>query len=89
MSSHARLWRNYYVISEFDKAVLVRNNCNKCINECYREPSLMQYIAISISDAFHHFRSGRLIKASHSLFNINNFISFKASLCEMFAGGRV
>jgi len=76
-------------IDEFDKAVLVNNECNKCINECYREPSLMQFVAISISDAFHHLGRGKLIKASHSLFNINNAISLKASLGEMIAGGRV
>ncbi|MFQ5688425.1 MAG: radical SAM protein [Candidatus Scalindua sp.] len=76
-------------IDEFKGAVLVNNECNKCINECYREPSLMQFVAISISDAFHHFSRGKLIKASHSLFNINNVISLKASLGEMLAGGRV
>ena len=76
-------------IYDLSKAVLVKNDCNKCINECYREPSLMQFVAISISDAFHHLKYGRLIKASHSLFNINNFISLKASLSEMLAGGRV
>ncbi len=76
-------------IDEFNSAVLVNNECNICINECYREPSLMQFVAISISDSFHHFRRGQLIKASRSLFNTKNAISLKASLGEMFAGGRV
>ena len=76
-------------INEFDKAVLVNKDCNQCINECYREPSLMQFVAISISDSFHHFKNGRIIEASKSLFNTNNIISLKASFGEMLAGGRV
>ena len=76
-------------IDEFDKAVLVNNECNKCINECYREPSLMQFVAISISDAIHHMKSGQIIKASRALFKINNIISLKSSLEEILAGGRV
>lgn len=76
-------------IDEFDKAVLVNKDCNQCINECYREPSLMQFVAISISDSFHHFKNGRIIEASKSLFNTNNIISLKASFGEMLAGGRV
>lgn len=76
-------------IGEFDRAVLVRNDCNKCINECYREPSLMQFVAISISDAFHYIKSGHMIKATKTLLNTNNIISLKSSLVEMLAGGRV
>jgi len=76
-------------IDEFDNAVLLRSNCNECINECFREPSVMQFVAISISDAFHYIKSGRILKASRSLFNINNVISLKASLEEILAGGRV
>lgn len=76
-------------IGEFDKAVLVRKDCNKCINECYREPSLMQFVAISISDAFHYFKCGQMIKAAKTLSNTKNIISLKSSLEEMLAGGRV
>lgn len=76
-------------VDEFESAILTRNECNQCINECYREPSLMQFVAVSISDAMHHMKSGQIIKASRSLFNINNIISLKSSLEEMLAGGRV
>ncbi|ODS31588.1 MAG: Fe-S oxidoreductase [Candidatus Scalindua rubra] len=76
-------------INEFDEAVLVKKDCNKCINECYREPSLMQFVAISISDAFNYVKNGQMTKAARTLFNTNNIISLKSSLEEMLAGGRV
>ncbi|MFN3467121.1 MAG: radical SAM protein, partial [Candidatus Brocadiales bacterium] len=76
-------------IHEFARVPFKRLNCNRCINECYREPSLMQYIAISISDALADFRSGRVIEGLKRLLDSNNLISLWASVEEWRAGGRI
>ena len=76
-------------IYEFARVPFKRLNCNRCINECYREPSLMQYIAISISDALADFRMGRVTEGLKRLMDSNNLISLWASVEEWRAGGRI
>ncbi len=76
-------------IYEFPTVPFKRLNCNRCINECYREPSLMQYVAISISDALADFRTGRVIEGLKRLLDSNNLISLWASVEEWRAGGRI
>ncbi len=79
-------WGSIY---EFSKIPFRRLNCNRCINECYREPSLMQYIAISISDALADFRKGQVTEGLKRLLDSNNLISLWASVEEWKAGGRI
>lgn len=76
-------------IYEFVNVPFRRLNCNQCINECYREPSLMQYVAISISDAFHAFRHGRVVEGLRKLCDRNNLISLWASMEEWRDAGRI
>lgn len=76
-------------ISEFADVPLKRLNCNKCINECYREPSLMQYAAISVSDAVSAFRRGRMREGFGRLWDRNNLISLWASVEEWKDAGRI
>jgi MoaA/NifB/PqqE/SkfB family radical SAM enzyme len=76
-------------VHEFARGSFKRLNCNFCINECYREPSLMQYVAISVSDAVADFRTGRLKEGLKRLLNRNNLISLWASVEEWRAGGRI
>ncbi|HHT9131652.1 MAG TPA: radical SAM protein [Candidatus Tripitaka californicus] len=76
-------------ICEFPTVPFKRLNCNLCINECYREPSLMQYIAISVSDALADFRGGRLKGGIGRLLDGNNLISLWASVEEWRTGGRI
>jgi len=76
-------------VYEFPTVPFKRLNCNLCINECYREPSLMQYIAISISDALADFRGGRPKEGLGRLLDGNNLISLWASVEEWRTGGRI
>jgi MoaA/NifB/PqqE/SkfB family radical SAM enzyme len=76
-------------IHEFARVPFKRLNCNRCINECYREPSLMQYIAISVSDAIADFRGGRIAEGLGRLWDGKNLISLWASVEEWKAGGRI
>ncbi|MFQ5957397.1 MAG: radical SAM protein [Candidatus Brocadiales bacterium] len=76
-------------IREFAHVPFKRLNCNLCINECYREPSLMQYVAISVSDAFSAFRNGRMGEGLGRLWDRNNLISVWASIEEWRDAGRI
>ncbi len=39
-------------IYEFDQSKLIRDGCTRCMIDCYRDPSVMQFVAISASDAW-------------------------------------
>ena len=38
-------------IYEFDESKLIRDGCTRCMIDCYRDPSVLQFVAISASDA--------------------------------------
>jgi hypothetical protein len=46
--------------------------------DCYRDPSVLQFAAISASDAFNHFRRGKLMADLKSIMDRRNFTSLKA-----------
>jgi hypothetical protein len=47
--------RNIY---EFDQSKLIRDGCTKCMIDCYRDPSVLQFAAISVSDAYQNLKKG-------------------------------
>jgi len=65
-------------IYEFDQSKLIRDGCTRCMIDCYRDPSVLQFIAISASDAWNAARKGRLLKAAKHVFDRRNLISLKA-----------
>src|SRR5262245_54684549 len=65
-------------ISEFDRTKLIRDGCTRCMIDCYRDPSVLQFVAINVSDAWHDLKQGRLAGAAKKLFDRRNLISLKA-----------
>jgi MoaA/NifB/PqqE/SkfB family radical SAM enzyme len=65
-------------IYDFDASKLIRDGCTKCMIDCYRDPSVMQYVAISLSDACQHLKKGRVFSAAKSLLDRRNLTSLKA-----------
>jgi hypothetical protein len=65
-------------IYEFDQTKLIRDGCTKCMIDCYRDPSVLQFVAISLSDAYHNLRKGRLGAAAKNVFDRRNLISLRA-----------
>jgi MoaA/NifB/PqqE/SkfB family radical SAM enzyme len=65
-------------IYDFDSTKLIRDGCTKCMIDCYRDPSVMQHIAISLSDAFQSAKKGCLIKAAGHILDRKNLTSLKA-----------
>jgi MoaA/NifB/PqqE/SkfB family radical SAM enzyme len=65
-------------IYEFDESKLIRDGCTRCMIDCYRDPSVMQSVAVNMSDAFHNLRKGRVIAAGKNIFDRRNLASLKA-----------
>jgi len=81
---HLNLYRCHYWetpmcrIDEFDRSKLIRDGCTRCMIDCYRDPSVLQFVAISASDAWNSLRQGRWGAAARSIFDRRNLISLKA-----------
>lgn len=65
-------------IYEFDSSKLIRDGCTKCMIDCYRDPSVLQFVAISASDAYNNLKNGKLAAAARTIFDRRNLISLKA-----------
>ena len=65
-------------IYDFDAAKLIRDGCTRCMIDCYRDPSVMQFAAISAMDAWRHLKQGRLAAAAKNVFDRRNLTSLHA-----------
>jgi len=65
-------------IYEFDESKLIRDGCTRCMIDCYRDPSVLQFVAISASDAWKHLKKGRVASAAKNIFDRRNLTSLKA-----------
>ena len=65
-------------IYEFDSSKLIRDGCTRCMIDCYRDPSVLQRVAINASDAWQATRKGRLLTAAKHVFDSRNLTSLKA-----------
>jgi len=63
---------------EWDDSKLIRDGCTRCMIDCYRDPSVLQFVAINASDAFHNLKKGRLLSAAKNIFDSRNLTSLKA-----------
>ncbi len=65
-------------IYEFDASKLIRDGCTRCMIDCYRDPSVLQFTAVSIHDAWQDLKRGRLAAAARHVFDRRNLISLKS-----------
>ena len=65
-------------IYDFDEGKLIRDGCTKCMIDCYRDPSVLQFVAISASDAWNNVKKGKLGAAAGNVFDRRNLISLRA-----------
>lgn len=63
---------------DWDDSKLIRDGCTKCMIDCYRDPSVLQFIAISASDAYHNLKQGKVAAAAKNIFDSRNLTSLKA-----------
>jgi MoaA/NifB/PqqE/SkfB family radical SAM enzyme len=65
-------------VYEWDQTKLIRDGCTRCMIDCYRDPSVLQFVAISASDAWNNLKHGRLGAAARNVFDRRNLTSLKA-----------
>ena len=65
-------------IYEFDSSKLIRDGCTRCMIDCYRDPSVLQFVAISASDAWNSLKRGNVAKAARHIFDPRNLTSIRA-----------
>ena len=86
---HLMLWRCHYwekpmcSIYEFDGSQRIRDGCTRCMIDCYRDSSVMQYIGVSVHDAYQAVRAGKLGQAAKALARPANLGSLRAILEEL------
>jgi len=81
---HLNLYRCHFWESpmcnvyEWDDSKLIRDGCTRCMIDCYRDPSVLQHVAINASDAWQALKRGRLLKAASHVFDGRNAVSLRA-----------
>src|SRR6202142_4316338 len=65
-------------VHEWDESKLIRDGCTRCMIDCYRDPSVLQFVAISASDAFNNLKRGKILSAAKNIFDSRNLTSLKA-----------
>ena len=65
-------------IYEFDQSKLIRDGCTRCMIDCYRDPSVLQFVAVSATDAWNNLKQCRLGAAAKAVFDRRNLTSLKA-----------
>jgi MoaA/NifB/PqqE/SkfB family radical SAM enzyme len=65
-------------IYDFDESKLIRDGCTRCMIDCYRDPSVLQFVAVNASDAWHDLQAGRLVSCARRIFDGRNLTSLQA-----------
>ena len=65
-------------VYEWDDSKLIRDGCQRCMIDCYRDPSVLQHIAISTSDSWQALKRGRLLQAARHVLDRRNLDSLRA-----------
>lgn len=92
---HLQLYRCHFWetpmchVNDWDESKLIRDGCTRCMIDCYRDPSVLQFVAISASDAWNAAKKGRLLKAAGHILDSRNITSLKAVWEERKWIGRV
>jgi MoaA/NifB/PqqE/SkfB family radical SAM enzyme len=79
-----QLWRCHYwdapicSVFEFDDSRRIRDGCTRCTIDCYRDASVMQHMAVSLSDSIARARRGQWREAGRALFNRSTYDSLKS-----------
>ena len=64
-------------VYDWDESMLIRDGCTRCMIDCYRDPSVLQFVAISASDSWNALKRGHVVKAARHVFDSRNLTSLK------------
>lgn len=85
---HLKVYRCHYLgqplgsLEEIHQLPPIRDHCEACTIDCYRDPSVYQYLAVSAADTLTAWRQGEWLKGLSTLFHPYNFLSLAAFLVE-------
>jgi MoaA/NifB/PqqE/SkfB family radical SAM enzyme len=65
-------------LEEIHRIPPIRDNCTACTIDCYRDPSVYQYLAVSVADSLTAFRQGKWLTGLATLFHPYNALSLAA-----------
>jgi MoaA/NifB/PqqE/SkfB family radical SAM enzyme len=65
-------------LEEMHRLTPIRDGCNACHIDCYRDPGVYQYIAVSLADTLAAWRRGEVVRGIRSLLNPTNVLSLAA-----------
>lgn len=71
-------------IFDFDGSQKIRDGCQACMVDCYRDASVQQYVGLSVSDGIDALRKGQFRKAWGHLTDRRNIGSLGSSLENLF-----
>jgi MoaA/NifB/PqqE/SkfB family radical SAM enzyme len=83
---HLEVYRCHFLgdtlgpLEEFCRVPPIRDGCCACTIDCYRDPSVYQYLAVSVADTLAALRQGRWRKALGTLLHPYNLLSLAALL---------
>jgi MoaA/NifB/PqqE/SkfB family radical SAM enzyme len=83
---HLEVYRCHYLadslgpLEDLGQMPPVRNGCTACAIDCYRDPSVCQYLAVSVGDSLAALRRGQWLKGLGALLHPYNFLSLAAVL---------
>jgi MoaA/NifB/PqqE/SkfB family radical SAM enzyme len=67
-------------VEEFGGILPIRDHCNACAIDCYRDPSVYQHLAVSVADSLAALRRGEWLAGLGALLHPYNFLSLSALL---------
>jgi MoaA/NifB/PqqE/SkfB family radical SAM enzyme len=83
---HLQVFRCHYLdetlgpLEGLSRVPPIRNGCNACAIDCYRDPSVYQYLAVSVADSLAALRRGNWLQGLGLLLHPYNFLSLAALL---------
>src|SRR5438067_11613183 len=65
-------------IYEFDQSKIIRDGCTRCMIDCYRDPSVLQFAAVNLSDMWVDLKKGHVWSAAQKFLDCRNLTSLRA-----------
>jgi len=78
---HLEVYRCHFLgdtlgpLEQIDRLAPIRDGCNACNIDCYRDPSVFQYVAVSLADTLAAWHQGEVMRGFQSLFKPQTFLS--------------
>jgi MoaA/NifB/PqqE/SkfB family radical SAM enzyme len=81
---HLQVYRCHYLgeplgpLEEIGRFPPIRDGCHECTIDCYRDPSVYQYLAVSVADGVAALKQGNWLQCLRNWLHPHNFLSLAA-----------